>query len=109
MSAHDEFLPLLAGEMLGGLDHDETLRLEAHRAGCARCAEEAVALSAAMPIGERSSVSPFSRARMPDTQPRQLISAMTTVMSATTVAMAAKRYRMYLRVSALRRCAILMS
>ena len=46
---------------------------------------------------------------MPATQPRQLISAMTTVMSATTAAMPAKSHSTYLRVSALRRCAKLMS
>ena len=46
---------------------------------------------------------------MPATQPRQLISAITTVMSATTAAIAAKSHSTYLRVSALRRCAKLMS
>jgi hypothetical protein len=46
---------------------------------------------------------------IPATQPRQLISAITTVISATTAAMAAKSHSTYLRVSALRRCAKLMS
>jgi hypothetical protein len=41
--------------------------------------------------GERSSVSPFTSAFSPEFQPRQLISAMITVISATTVAIAAKR------------------
>ena len=42
---HDEVLPLLAGEVLGGLDADERGRLAAHRRRCDRCADEAVALS----------------------------------------------------------------
>ena len=50
-----------------------------------------------------------SSAFMPATQPRQLISAITTVMSATTAAMAAKSYSTYFLVSSLRRCTKLMS
>lgn len=45
MSEHDEVLPLLAGEVLGGLDADEARWLDAHRRRCDRCADEAVALS----------------------------------------------------------------
>jgi hypothetical protein len=66
----------------------------------------AVPLNAA---GERSSVSPESSAFIPATQPRQLISAITTVMSATTVAMAANSHSTYFLVSSLRRCTKLMS
>ena len=42
---HDELLPLLAGEVLGGLDDVETRRLATHRAGCERCADESMALA----------------------------------------------------------------
>jgi hypothetical protein len=59
--------------------------------GCNSGRSPAPAATSPRPIGERSNVSPLSRARMPDTQPRQLISAMITVISATTVAMAANR------------------
>ena len=59
--------------------------------------------------GERSSMPPDSTAFRPATQPRQLISAITTVISATTAAMAANSQSTYLRVSSLRRCAKLMS
>ena len=41
--------------------------------------------------GERSSASPDISALIPATQPRQLISAITTVISATTAAIAANR------------------
>ena len=41
---HDAYLELLAGATLEDLDPSERERLEAHRAGCARCAEAEVAL-----------------------------------------------------------------
>src|SRR6185436_12779658 len=65
-----------------------------------------VALS---PSGERSRVSPESSAFTPATQPRQLISAISIVISATTRAMPAKRISTYFLVSALRRSTKLMS
>jgi len=63
----------------------------------------------ASPSGERSSVSPDISAFSPATQPRQLISAITMVMRATTAAMPAKSHSTYFFVSALRRSTKLMS
>ena len=42
---HDEILPLLAGEALGGLDDEEERRLRAHRSTCDRCAADALSLA----------------------------------------------------------------
>ena len=61
------------------------------------------------PSGERNRVSPEQSAFIPATQPRQLISAITIVMSATTAAMPAKSHNTYFFVSALRRSTKLMS
>ena len=42
---HDEFLTLIAGEALGGLDEAEERRLRAHRPTCDRCAGDALSLA----------------------------------------------------------------
>ena len=71
---HDELLPLLAGEALGGLDDAEAARLAAHRAHCDRCAADTLELAELgvdlALIGPTHVPSPDLRARiMATTQP----------------------------------------
>jgi hypothetical protein len=59
MSEHESFLQLLAGREIGGLDPDESARLDAHLKACPGCRREALSLAEA--TAELALAAPFRR------------------------------------------------